>query len=345
MRLRPSPRRALAAPRPQHARSSRATALLAAGAVASLAACGGTAASDQPDGDGAGAGAGEDGLLVLAAFYPLQYVTDRVGGDLVTVESITPPGVEAHDVELSPSQLRTLGQADLVVHLADFQPAVDDAVESRGPERVLDVTEAADLREADEHTDEDEHADEEADEHADEETDEHSALDPHFWLDPMRLAAVGDAIAEALGEASPADAEAFQENADVLRADLEALDADLTQGLASCERDVVVTGHTAFGYLADRYGFTEVGIAGIDPDTEPSPARMREIGEVVREHGVTAVYTESVAAPAVAGALADDLGLEVLVLDPVETQVDEATDYRGVMELNLEALRTGLGCS
>ncbi|MDT0165333.1 metal ABC transporter substrate-binding protein [Actinotalea sp. AC32] len=316
---------------PRSPRSRRVTALLAAGTVASVTACGATAGTGDAGGDG--------DLLVLAAFYPLQYVTDRVGGDLVTVESITPPGVEAHDVELSPSQLRTLGQADLVVHLADFQPAVDDAVESRGPERVLDVTAAADLREADEH------AEEEADEHAEEEADEHGALDPHFWLDPMRLAAVGDAVAEALGEADPAHAEAFRENADAVRADLEALDAELTQGLASCERDVVVTGHTAFGYLADRYGFTEVGIAGIDPDTEPSPARMREIGEVVREHGVTTVYTESAAAPAVAGALADDLGLDVLVLDPVETQVDEATDYRGAMELNLEALRTGLGCS
>ena len=118
----------------------------------------------------------------------------------------------------------------------------------------------------------------------------------------------------------------------------------LASGLAACERDVVITGHTAFGYLAERYGFTEIGVAGIDPESEPSPARLREIAEEVRAHGVTAVYTDSAASPAVADTLASDLGLEVLVLDPVETLADPTTDYRGVMESNLESLRTGLGC-
>lgn len=288
-------------------------------------------------------------LRVLASFYPLVHAVEQVGGDLVEVASLTPAGAEPHDLELSPAQLREMSEADAVVYLSGFQPAVDDAIASRQPGNVLDVFDAADLQPAPEehdHAHEEEEKQEPAEEEhtADDGHDDHSGLDPHFWLDPTRLAAVGEQIAAALSQAAPEHAETFAENAAAFTADLTALDAAFTDGLAQCERDVVITGHTAFGYLADRYGFTEIGVAGIDPEAEPSPARLREIAFEVREHGVTAVYTESAANPAVAETLASDLGLEVLVLDPIETLADPASDYRGVMESNLEALRTGLGC-
>lgn len=283
-------------------------------------------------------------LRVLASFYPLVYAVEQVGGELVDVASLTPAGAEPHDPEISPAQLREMSQADAVVYLSGFQPAIDDAITSRQPENVLDVAEVADLQPApDEHSHDDEHGHE--DEHAGEDDGHgHGGLDPHFWLDPLRLAAVGEEIAAVLAQTDPDNAETFTANAEAFTSDLMALDEELSAGLAQCERDVVITGHTAFGYLAERYGFTEIGIAGIDPESEPSPARLREIAEEVRVHGVTAVYTESAASPAVADTLASDLGLEVLVLDPVETQADPSTDYRGVMESNLAALRTGLGC-
>jgi zinc transport system substrate-binding protein len=346
-----------------------------------LAACG--PADDTPSDDGGtaapAASAGTEQLRVLASFYPLVHAVQQVGGELVDVASLTPAGAEPHDLELSPAQLRELTSADAVVYLSGFQPAVDDAIASRQPENVLDVFDAADLQPAQEehdHAHEDEtadaaeedhdhdhdgHQDHAAEDHVDEPgTDggevgteeehtaddghDHGGLDPHFWLDPTRLAAVGQEIAGLLAATAPDHAETFEANAAAFAEDLAALDEEFATGLAQCERDVVITGHTAFGYLAERYGFTEIGIAGIDPESEPSPARLREIAEEVRVHGVTAVYTDSAASPAVADTLASDLGLEVLVLDPVETLADPATDYRGVMESNLEALRTGLGC-
>jgi zinc transport system substrate-binding protein len=383
-------------PRRPSSRTSLVAPAWLAGAGLMLAACAGAdPAAEDPTPDATSESeevSDVEPIQVLASFYALQYAVEQVGGDLVEVSSLTPPGVEPHDLELSPRMLRTIDDVDAVVYLSGFQPAVDDGVAARQPERVLDVLEAADLREAGEHAHHDhsgEHADEHghdehghdehghdehghdehghdghghddhADEHHGEDADEHhgedaaahvddhghdhGGLDPHFWLDPMRLAAVGHEIARLLAETAPEHADAFTEGAEAFEADLTDLDEQYATGLAECERDVVITGHAAFGYLADRYGFTEIGIAGIDPDTEPSPARLRQIREVIDEYGVTRVYTEDPANPAVAQVLADDLGVEVGVLDPVEVQAD-GTDYRGVMESNLDELREGLGC-
>ena len=131
----------------------------------------------------------------------------------------------------------------------------------------------------------------------------------------------------------------------MLTADLTELDDAYAAGLADCERRVVVTSHEAFGYLTRAYDLEQVGISGLDPEAEPSPARLREIGDVVRAEGVTTLYTESLVNPKVAETLAGDLGVGTAVLDPVESQADPDADYRAVMEQNLEALRAGLACA
>lgn len=312
--------------------------VLTIGAATALTSC----AASSPDQAGEGSQ-----LHVLTSFYPLQYLVEEIGGDLVTVGSLTPPGGEPHDVELSPRQVREVAEADVVVVLSGFQPSVDEAVEARQPAHLVDAaaTEAvaAHLTEEEgEHADEEQQAGE--DEHAGEEDEHGHGNDPHFWLDPTLLAAVGQDLAATLGEADPANADEFASRADALEAELTELDEAFTAGLADCERDVVVAAHEAYGFMAERYGFEQVGISGLDPDAEPSPARLREIGEVVDEHGVSTIFTEALVNPKVAETLADDLGVTTAVLDPVEAQVDEATDYRDAMENNLSALREALGC-
>ncbi|WP_125777075.1 metal ABC transporter substrate-binding protein [Antribacter gilvus] len=312
--------------------------------VAPLAAC--------SSGDAQG-GTGDDGVTVLASFYPLQYVAQQVGGDLVTVENLTPPAAEPHDLELSPAQVRSIGEADVVVYLSGFQTAVDEGIESRQPERVVD---AADVAELEEHpgSAEDEHAEEEtAEEHAEEEAADdghgHGNLDPHFWLDPSRLAVVGDAVAEQLSAADPEHADEYAAGAERLAQQLGDLDQELADGLAACTGATLVTSHVAFGYLAERYDLEQYGITELDPEAEPSPARLREIGDVVREHGVTTIFSETLVSPKVAETLAGDLGVETATLDPLEGLSEEATaagdDYVTVMRANLAALEEGLVCS
>lgn len=274
-------------------------------------------------------------LTVAAAFYALEYVAAEVGGEHVDVIALASPGVEPHDLELSPNAVRKIAGADLVLYLEGFQPAIDDAV-ANTEARTFDAATAVTLRpaDADEHEGEDHHQDDGHD---------HGDNDPHFWLDTELLATYGAALAEEFAELDPAHAQTYTANAQRLEAELDALDKEFEAGLAQCARDYVVTSHEAFGYLTSRYHLTQVGITGIDPETEPSPARLLEIRELVRSSGATTIFTESLVNPAVAEAIARDTGAVTAVLDPVESVTGD-DDYPAVMERNLAALREGLGC-
>ena len=302
----------------------------AAAAVLALSAC----SSGGSDGSG-GSGDG-GGVQVLASFYPLQYVTEQVGGDLVSVGSLTPPGAEPHDIELSPAQVDEVGRADLVVYLSEFQAAVDDAVAANPPAHVVDAAQDTELHAA-------EHA-EDGDEHGEDDHD-HGSLDPHFWLDPSRLPAVADDVAAQLGEIDPDHAAEYEANARSFAQAMTDLDDEYAAGLATCESRTIVTTHEAFSYLADRYDLEQVGISGIDPEGEPSPARLAEVGDVVRDEGVTTIFFETLASPKVAQTLADELGVGTAVLDPLEGLTDDTQDYVSVAKTNLETLRTALSCA
>lgn len=278
----------------------------------------------------------EDGTVdVLASFYPLQFVAEQVGGDRVSVDTLTPPGAEPHDVELSPAQVSRIDGADLVVYLSGFQAAVDDAVAQTSPAHVVDAASEATLR-PEEHEDESE---EEHEEHA------HGDTDPHFWLDPSRMPSVVDDVAAALTEIDPDGADTFAANAAALTQRFEDLDAAYASGLAQCDSRTFVTSHEAFGYLADRYDLHQVGISGIDPEAEPSPARLAEVSTIVRGEGVTTIFFETLVSPKVAETLADDLGVDTAVLDPIEGLADPDSDYFSIAEANLDALRMALSCS
>ncbi|MGY1600946.1 metal ABC transporter substrate-binding protein [Geodermatophilus sp. SYSU D00815] len=313
-------------------------AVTTAAAALAVAGCG----ADGQDGGGSGGG-----LTVVAGFYPLEWAAQRIGGDRVAVSSLTPPGGEPHDLELTPQDVGAVADADLLVYLEGFQPALDEAAASEAGDSAWDAGEAADLSltAEDEHAEE-EHAEEEAG--GEESAHEHEGgVDPHFWLDPVRLAAVGDALAERLAGIDPDGAATFEENAAALRADLEALDAEMREGLAGCAVTTLVTAHDAFGYLADRYGLDVVGISGLSPSQEPDPAQLAEISALVTERGVTTVYTETLVDPAVAETVAAEAGVRTAVLDPLEGLTDESAgdDYLEVMRSNLTTLREGQSCT
>lgn len=305
----------------------RALALTAG--LALLTSCG---SEDEVGEDG---GSGGDALTVRAAFYPLQWITEQIGGDAVSIESLTPPGAEPHDLELTPQDVAAVGDADLVVYLADFQPAVGDAVDQEAADTSFDAAEHTDL-------DLTYTPIEEGEEHADEQ-----GTDPHFWLDPMRLADVADALAQRLAELDEVNADTFTANAEELRTSLEELDTEFTDGLASCENPDVVTSHNAFGYLAEAYGLTQVGITGLTPEEEPSASDLADVAEFVEENDVSTIYYETLVSPAIADAVAAETGAATALLDPLEGLTDESegSDYLEVMRSNLENLRAGQSCS
>lgn len=272
-------------------------------------------------------------LNVLVAFYPLEYVVSQVGGDLVNVTNLTKPGVEPHDLELTAKQVASVATADLVFYEKGFQAAVDSVVQEQKPKRVLDASTIVPLRTTPGFTGEGQ-------------TSSTSALDPHSWLDPRTMEKYATAVAEQLSQALPANAADFQQRANDLVTRLTTLDTDFSTGLATCQRTVFVTSHEAFGYLAERYGLEQVGITGLSPDAEPTPAHLAAVQKIAQAKGVTTIFSETLASPALAEALAKDLNLKTDVLDPLEgiTSASRGTDYPSVMYSNLSALRTAGGC-
>ncbi|MGN9775322.1 metal ABC transporter substrate-binding protein [Micromonospora sp. H33] len=317
--------------------AAAATALLALGGVA--------ACSDDQ------AGADPQRVDVVAAFYPLQFLAERIGGGAVTVSNLVKPGAEPHDAELNPGQVGEVAQAELVVYLKGFQPAVDEAVEQNAADKAFDVATVQPLLDAaaggHDHGHEGEagHAEESpgAEEHAEEET---GGKDPHLWLDPTRLAAVGDQLAERLGTADPDRAGDYTARAGALRTELEKLDAEFTAGLKTCQRREIVVSHTAFSYLAERYRLEQIGVTGLSPEDEPSPQRLAEVAEEAREHKATTIFFETLVSPKVAETIAGEVGAKTAVLDPLEgLSGDNTGDYLSVMRTNLATLRTALSCS
>jgi zinc transport system substrate-binding protein len=287
-----------------------------------------------------------DGSLdVVAAFYPLQYVAQRVAGGDADVADLTRPGQEPHDLELSPKQTADVALADLVVYEKGLQASVDAAVRQSSAATV-DAAAAAGLEPMDHDGHDDQHhgAGETADEESAQAHD-HGDLDPHFWQDPLKLAKVADAVAERLSTLDPAHASTYRSNAEAVETDLTALDQEYTAGLAHCERDTIVVSHNAFGYLG-RYGLYIEPIAGLSPDAEPTPADLGRLQHLIESDGITTVFGERLVPAELSETLAKDMGVRTAVLDPIEGLTDETShdDYLSLMRSNLRALEEANGC-
>lgn len=286
-------------------------------------------------------------VRVVASFYPLEFAAQQVGGDHLSVVSLTKPGVEPHDLELTAKAVGRIAGAELVVYAKGFQPAVDTAVDQEGAGHALDVAPVANLDRLAAPED-DGHGDPGPTHAADQDAaDSGAAMDPHFWLDPERYARVAAAIGDRLAQVDPGHAAEYSANAKAFGARLAALDGDLRAGLASCANTELVTSHAAFGYLSERYGLTQVPIAGLSPDAEPSAAKLAGVADFVRRNHVTTIYTETLGEPAFADTISRSTGAQLAVLDPIEglTPQSSGQDYFEIMRSNLSVLRAGQGCA
>lgn len=253
---------------------------------------------------------------VVAAFYPLAWAAEQIGGETVDVVNLTPPGAEPHDIELSPGDIQIAHDADLVLYFGEgFMPALEDAVQGR--DNAVDLLAGERLLAGG----------------------DERGVDPHVWLDPKRYAALVVKIAASLGEPEAGVA---------LSGRLEHLDGEFRRGLDDCTRHEIVTSHAAFGYLADAYGLEQIALTGLSPEAEPSPRALEALVDEVEKRGATTVFFETLVSPRLAETVAREAGVDTAALDPIEGLDEEelagGADYFSVMRENLAALRKALGC-
>lgn len=291
--------------------------------------------SSQPD-------QSDNGITVATSFYPLAWLIEQVGGDDINVMSMTPSNVEPHDYELSPADIAKMNEADVVIYVEGFQPSMDEAVESLTGPKVTELSGTVDLMPLAEET-EDDH-DHDSDGHDHDHDHDHGTLDPHFWLDPVRMQDASGAVEDALASADSDNEQSYQENQKDVASALQDLDGRYSSGLKTCERDTIVTTHAAFGYLTDRYDLAQLAISGIDPEAEPSPADLASIKKTIGETDTTTVFAEELASPKTAQAVAEETGADLEVLSTLESQPEDG-DYVDAMDDNLASIQGALGCN
>ncbi|MFI1766044.1 metal ABC transporter substrate-binding protein [Streptomyces sp. NPDC020800] len=308
--------------------AAAATAVTALG-LGSLTACSGDTA----------AAANTSKFDVVASFYPMAFLAERIGGSHVHVTTLTSPGQEPHDLEISPQQIAGLQESDAVLYLKNLQPSVDAAVAQSPVKTKID---AASLTTLEQHGNE---VGGHAAAHDTHQGEEPGGRDPHIWLDPVRYAQVAEGVGKAFEKADPKHAADYRKNTTALVTKLKDLDGQFKDGLAHTRTKVFITTHAAFGYLAERYGLTEEAINGLDPESEPSAARVKDLENMARADGVTTVFYETLVSDRTAKTIAGDTGLKTDVLDPLEgiTAKSRGKDYFSVQEANLKALQHALG--
>ena len=275
-------------------------------------------------------------------------ISNVVGGN-ADIEVLLPPGADPHDYQISSSQAALLYTADLVVaNGLGLEEGLIDVIEA-AEEDGVNVLEVGDLLDPipfsgggghghgeedddhaedmdDDHADEeDDHADEEDDDHADEEDDDHAedegghahtGSDPHFWLDPLRVAKAALLIAEALTEIDPSGD--WMARAEAYAATLTELDAEIQDILAPIphENRVLITNHDSLGYFADRYEFEVIGVVipGGSTLADPSSAELAALVEEIVEEGVKVIFAETIDSTALAEAVAAEAGTDVAVV-------------------------------
>lgn len=275
-------------------------------------------------------------LQVVASFYPMGEFTRQVGQEHVQVTTLVKPGVEPHDYDPTPQDMVAVHQSKVLVYNgAGLEPWADKLADELSSDGIV-VVKASDglplVNKAG----------------GDSEDNNASTYDPHVWLDPVMASREVDAIRDGLVKADPKHQADFERNAAAYKQELASLDVAYRDGLKQCERHEIVAAHQAFRYIAARYGFEALGIAGLSPEEEPSPQKLVEVTQFARQHNVKYIFFEALASPKLTETIAREVGAKTLVFNPLEglsqEELGQSEDYVSVQRDNLENVRLALDC-
>lgn len=294
-------------------------------------------------------------ITIVASFYPLAEFSRQVGDDYVDVKNITPPGVEPHDYEPSPQDIAILQNADVFI----FNGAGQDIWAEKAAKtlenkniKIINMSEHFDLLKGEDgmqHIESENDENSGNDKNSEEHDEDHFEYDPHLWLDPTIAAKEVEYIRDVLIKKDPEHTEAYSKNTEKYLAELSALDKEFKNGVSSCKLKTFITSHRAFGYLAKQYGLQQIAIAGISPEEEPTARQLAELSKLAKENDIKVVFFETLVSPDLAKTLAEEIGAESMVLNPIEgltkEEINDGANYVSIMKENLNNLKAALQCS
>jgi ABC-type Zn uptake system ZnuABC Zn-binding protein ZnuA len=259
-------------------------------------------------------------MRVMASIPPLADFARAVGGGLVEVDGLVPPGASPHTYELTPSQVAALARAQvLVLNGAGLEYWADKAVQAAGNPTLQVVDTSKGLPLLDEG---------------------HGGANPHVWLDPQLAIEQVRRIAAALVRADPPHAADYERNAADYTETLHGLDAEIAAQVRTWTQRRFVAFHPAWAYFARRYGLEEVGVVEPSPGREPSPADVARLVETMRHIKAKAIFAEPQFSPKLAQTIADESGAAVILLDPLGT--DAAGGYVALMRHDVAQMAKAL---
>ena len=312
-------------------------ALSLVGATALLAGCGAAGSTTE--------NTESDKLQVVTTFYPMYDFTKQVAQDDAEVSMLLEAGMEVHSFEPSSQMIAEIQDADVFIYNSpEMETWVPDVLASIDTSDmvVICASDAITLLEYEGEAHAHDHESEEEGANAG-----HShTVDPHVWLDPVLAQTEVSTIAEGLAEADPDNAEDYLENAGIYNGKLNELDKAYRAAFEGTENRTFVTQHAAFAYLAARYDLNQISVTGLNAEVEPSAAALATLSDYVKANNISHIYFENNASSQTAETLAEEVGVELAVLSPLEgiTEEDQkkGSDYISVMLENLEALKKSI---
>lgn len=315
-----------------------------------LAACGGddNATTDQETTEQS-----TDKLSIYTTVYPLQYFTERIGGEYVDVSSIYPPGTNEHTFEPTQKDMMTLADADMFFYIGlGLEGFVEKAKDTLANENVKLVATADHVSEEKLHIstghvhaegEEDDHGHEEHEEASDHSGHEH---DSHVWLSPVISQDLATVIKDELIAAMPEQESLFTENYEALVAELKELHANFEAMAAQTTQKTFFVSHAAFGYIAGHYGFTQVPVAGLNSQSEPSQKELTKIVDLAKKENIQYIFFEQNVSSNLTEVIQNEVGADSLILHNLSVltadDIKNGETYFTLMEKNIEALKTAL---
>ena len=284
----------------------------------------------------------QDTLEIYTTIYPLEFIAQEIGGDTVDVESIIPPGADAHSYEPTMQDMTSYANADAFIYVGGnmevFSDTIANALTSQSVE-LIPLSDHEELFVASAHDHDHEHDHDHGDE--DHDHDHEEGQDPHIWISPTRMIDVAAIIKDEMIELSPANEDLYLENYEELVEALEELDAAFHDTLANKENAHIIVPHAAYGYWAE-YGVTQIPLSGYSMSEEPSQRQLQELVNTANEYNIEYVLFEQNVDSRIPEVIQNEVGAEARTIHNLEVRLEEevqnSENYFDIMYRNLEVL-------